>query len=204
MKYGYARCSTNESKQDIKRQIRDLKKIGVDEKNIYFEYESGLKVDREQLNRLLKVVQEGDTIASTEVSRLSRSTKQLCELIEFANEKKIKLIIGNMIIDCSNDNLDPMTKAMLEMMSVFAELERNMIVSRIKSGLDNARSKGKKIGRPELSIENLPVKFIKHYPKYKNKELNITEYADLINCSRPTVYKYIKMYESIIDNKVIK
>lgn len=60
--YGYCRCSTNESKQDINRQIRELKQIGVDEKNIYWEYESGTKTDRIQLNRLLDVVQPQDTI----------------------------------------------------------------------------------------------------------------------------------------------
>lgn len=78
MEYGYARCSTNESKQDIDRQKRDLKNIGIDEKNIYFEYESGTKTDRIQLNRLLDIIKDGDTIATTEVSRLTRSTKQLC------------------------------------------------------------------------------------------------------------------------------
>ena len=53
MEYGYARCSTNETKQDIDRQKRELKKMGVDEKYIFFEYEPGAKTDRVQLGRLL-------------------------------------------------------------------------------------------------------------------------------------------------------
>ena len=81
MEYGYARCSTNETKQDIDRQKRELKKMGVEEKNIYFEYESGAKTDRVQLGRLLGAVRDGDTVVTTEVSRLTRSTKQLCEII---------------------------------------------------------------------------------------------------------------------------
>jgi DNA invertase Pin-like site-specific DNA recombinase len=62
MKYGYARCSTNVDKQDINRQKRELKLMGVIETNLYFEYESGTKVDRVQLNRLLDVIKDGDEI----------------------------------------------------------------------------------------------------------------------------------------------
>lgn len=54
--YGYARCSTNEDKQDIDRQKRELKSAGVPEENIYLEYGSGIKTDRVQLNRLLDTV----------------------------------------------------------------------------------------------------------------------------------------------------
>ena len=75
MNYGYARCSTNELKQDIDRQKRELIKQGVAEENIYFEYESGTKSDRVEFNRLLETIDEGDTIIATEVSRITRSTK---------------------------------------------------------------------------------------------------------------------------------
>ena len=81
MNYGYCRCSTNDRQQDITRQIRELKNQGVDEENIYFEYASGVKEDRIQLKKLLANVKNGDTIIATEVSRITRSTKQLCEII---------------------------------------------------------------------------------------------------------------------------
>lgn len=106
--YGYCRCSTNKSKQDINRLIRELKSIDVDEKNIYWEYESGSKTDRIQLNRLLDVIQEGNTIATIDVSRITRSTKKLCKIIEIAKNKHLRLIIGTFIADCSKE-LDPMT-----------------------------------------------------------------------------------------------
>ena len=82
MIYGYCRCSTNESRQDIDRQKRELRQMGVADKDIFFEYENGSKADRIQLQRLLAVIQSGDTLFTTEVSRLTRSTKQLCEIIE--------------------------------------------------------------------------------------------------------------------------
>ena len=74
MIYGYARCSTNEERQDIDRQKRELFSLGVtDDKYIYWEYESGTKDDRAELQKLLDIISEGDTIATTEVSRLTRS-----------------------------------------------------------------------------------------------------------------------------------
>ena len=109
MNYGYSRCSTNEKQQDITRQIRELKNQGVDEENIYFEYASGIKEDRIQLKKLLEIVKNGDTIVATEVSRITRSTKQLCEIIEFAKNKHIKLVLGSFVVDCSKE-LDPMTE----------------------------------------------------------------------------------------------
>ena len=89
MIYGYARCSTNEKKQDIDRQKRDLKKLGVDPQNIFWEYQSGMKNDRVQLDRLMNTAHEGDTIIVLEVSRLTRSTQKLCSIIDEIKEKKL-------------------------------------------------------------------------------------------------------------------
>ena len=196
MKYGYARCSTNETKQDITRQIKELKQYGVQEGNIYLEYESGTKANRIELNRLLDTVREGDTIVTTEVSRITRSTKQLCDLIEVVKSKHIRLIIGNsMTVDCTQGDIDPMTKAFLQMAGVFAELERNMIVTRIKSGMDNAKAKGKHIGRHEITKNDIPPMFMRYYQEYKADKYNITELAKLCGMSRTTVYKYIRIIE---------
>ena len=69
----------------------------------------GTKLDRIQFNRLLDVIQDGDVIIATEVSRITRSTKALCQIIELAKDKHIKLILGSFIVDCSRE-LDPMTE----------------------------------------------------------------------------------------------
>lgn len=197
MLYGYARCSTDEIKQDITRQTKELNQYGVESKNIYFEYESGTKTNRAELNKLLATVKVGDTIVSTEVSRITRSTKQLCDIIEFVKANHIKLIIGNsMTIDCTNGEIDPMTKAFIQIAGVFAELERDMTVSRIKSGMQNAKAKGKHIGRKKVNKDDIPSMFMRYYQQYKNKEISITELAKLCDMSRTTVYKYIKIIEN--------
>lgn len=197
MLYGYARCSTNELKQDITRQTKELKQFGINPENIYFEYESGTKTNRVELNKLLSTVKQGDTIVTTEVSRITRSTKQLCDLIDFVKANHIKLVIGNsMIVDCTTGDIDPMTKAFIQIAGVFAELERNMTVSRIVSGMQNAKNKGKHIGRREVTKDDIPPIFMRYYNQYKSKDLNVSELAKLCDMSRTTVYKYIKLIEN--------
>jgi DNA invertase Pin-like site-specific DNA recombinase len=191
-KYGYARCSTNETKQDIGRQIKDLQSMGVERNNIFLEYESGTKQHRVELERLLSVVKPGDCIMATEVSRITRSTKQLCEIIETAKLKHLMLVFGTFTIDCTKE-LDAMTEGMLKMMGVFAEIERNMISQRVKSGIANARSKGKRVGRPQLKLSDVPAKIIKTYELYQNGSISKIDYARMCGISRPTLDKYLRI-----------
>lgn len=192
MIYGYARCSTNEDKQDINRQIRELKAAGAEE--VIFEYEHGDSVVKQNLQMLLETVREGDTVITLEVSRLSRSTKQLCEIIEVIRSKHLRLmIVGSITIDCRNGELDAMSAAFLQMAGVFSELELQMIRARVKSGMANAKARGAKVGRPKLTKEDIPALFYKHYPAYAAGKMNITELARVCDLSRPTVYKYIKI-----------
>jgi hypothetical protein len=114
MIYGYARCSTVETRHDINRQLRELKASGATDGTIYLEYQSGTKSDRVELNKVLSLLKPGDTLLATEVSRITRSTKQLREIIEMAKIKQVKLILGNFIVDCTS-SLDPMTEGMLKM-----------------------------------------------------------------------------------------
>ena len=192
MIYGYARCSTNESKQDINRQIKELKAAGADE--VIFEYEHGDARTKKELNMLLQLAQEGDTIITLEVSRLSRSTQQLCELIDIIREKRLRLVImGSITIDCREGKADPMSEAFLQMAGVFSQLELAMIRARVKSGMENAKAKGKKIGRRPTTKEDIPSSFLKHYAIFMEGKMNVSELARVCGLSRPTVYKYMKM-----------
>ncbi len=127
---------------------------------------------------------------------LSRSTKQLCDIIDTIQKQKLKLeILGSITIDCRSGELDPMTKAFLQMSGIFAELELSMIRARVKSGMANAKAKGAKIGRPQLTVDNIPPVFFRHYPLYKNKSINLSELSRLCCLSRNTVYKYLSLLE---------
>ena len=194
MIFGYARCSTNESKQDINRQIKELKAAGADK--VIFEYEHGDAKTKKELTMLLQLAQAGDTIITLEVSRLSRSTQQLCELIDIIREKRLRLVIvGSITIDCREGKADPMSEAFLQMAGVFSQLELAMIRARVKSGMENAKAKGKRIGRRPTTKEDIPSSFLKHYAIFMEGKMNVSELARVCELSRPTVYKYLRIIE---------
>lgn len=192
--HGYARCSTNEEKQDINRQIRELKRAGAD--RVWLEYEHGDSPSKEQQEMMFQTAQPGDTILTLEVPRLCRSTKQLCEIIDTVRDKHLRLvIIGSITMDCRTGHPDPMTEAFLQIAGVFSQLELSMIRARVRSGMENAKAKGKQIGRPSISEASIPDSFYRYYNKYQTGEINLSELARLSRLSRPTTYRYISLLE---------
>ena len=193
MVYGYARCSLAEEKgQDLNRQVRELKAAGAEE--IITEREHGDASLKQNLELLLDAAQAGDTLICTEVSRLSRSTQQLCGIISTIREKRMRLVIvGSITVDCRNGQIDPMSQAFIQMSAVFAELELSIIRARVRSGMANAKEKGRRIGRPQTTKEDIPAVFYRHYPAYSAGKLNISELARVCGLSRPTVYKYLRL-----------
>ena len=195
MDYGYSRCSTNETRQDINRQVRELKAAGAED--IYLEYEHGDSKVKPQQEAMFAAAAPGDTSIVLEVPRLARSTQQLCEIIDLIREKHLRLVIvGSITLDCRNGHADPMSEAFLQMAGVFSQLELAMIRERVRSGMANARAKGRQIGRPQVSREDIPTTFLRHYPAYKSKQLNVSELARVCDLSRTTVYKYISLLEA--------
>ena len=169
--------------------MRELKQAGAE--RIFLEYEHGDAAVKEQLSLLLEQAQAGDTIITLEVS------KQLCEIIEAISKKHLCLVIVSSItMDCRSGHADPMTEAFLQMAGVFSQLELAMIRARVRSGMANARAKGKQIVRPHLTADDIPASFLRHYPAYKGRQLNISEFARVCNLSRTTVYKYIDLLEN--------
>lgn len=192
MDHGYSRCSANETKQDINRQVRELKSAGAD--NIFSEYEHGDSKVKRQQEAMFAQAQAGDTILTLEVPRLARSTQQLCEIIERVREKRLRLVIvGSITLDCREGRADPMSEAFLQMAGVFSQLELAMIRTRVRSGMANAKAKGKQIGRPQITADSIPAIFLRHYPAFKNGQLNISELARVCDLSRTTVYKYLNI-----------
>ena len=151
--------------QDLQRQVRDVKAAGAEE--IITEREHGNSRVKQNLNLLLESVEEGSTLICTEVSRLSRSTQQLCGIVDIIKQKRMRLvIIGSIPIDCRQGEIDPMSQAFIQMSAVFAELELSIIRARVKSGMANAHEKGRRIGRRPTTKEDIPPLFYKHYPAY--------------------------------------
>ena len=142
---------------------------------------------------MLDTASPGDTIITLEVSRLARSTKQLCEIIDVVRDKQLRLVIvGSITMDCRDGSPDPMTEAFLQIAGVFSQLELSMIRARVKSGMANAKAKGKRIGRPPVSVDNVPSTFLRYYPQYQAGSITLTELSRLAQVSRPTAYRYIR------------
>lgn len=192
--HGYCRCSTNESHQDINRQVRELKAKGATV--IWTEYEHGDAAVKAQQQLMFESAKPGDTIIVLEVSRLARSTKQLCDIVDLVQEKKLRLeIVGSITLDCRNGELDPMSAAFIQISGVFAQLELSLIRARVRSGMANAKAKGVKLGRPPISQDGVPEKFLRYYAGYVQGKYNISELARLTGYARTTVYRYIKAME---------
>lgn len=182
MIYGYARCSTSEKEQDIDRQKRELKELGATAETIYFEYESGTKADRPEFNKLLNIVQQGDTIVTTEVSRLTRSTKQLCDIIQLISDKGLKLVIkGSVTIDCANGEIDPMTKFMdLIRRQRYDEAEKEMKRKRREVGQAKKRIAEldrifKRIYEDDINGTISHERFLKLSAEYEAEQRELTE-----------------------------
>lgn len=124
--------------------------------------------------------------------------KQLCNLIEVIQKNHLRLIVKNSItIDCrKEDDIDPMSKAFIQMSGVFNELEKDMIRARVKSRVANAKSNGKQIGRRYLTIDDVPQKVKNKYPLWVEGFITKVDFAKMCDISRPTLDRYLKLIES--------
>lgn len=88
-----------------------------------------------------------------------------------------------------------MSEAFLQMAGVFSQLEHALICARVRSGVENARAKGRKIGRPQITKGSIPTVFHRHYPVYKSGNINVSGLVRVCDLSRTTVYKNIELLE---------
>lgn len=182
MKFGYARVSTKE--QNLDRQIDVLKKYGVHSANLYLEKESGKK-KRPKLEALLEVVEPGDEIIVAELTRISRSTKELIVLSEELALKQVELV-------SLKENIDTSTatgKMLFGMLAVLSQFERDLIVERTQDGLRAARSRGKFGGRPTTDPERIKRAMMLYDATPK---MSIRDICTMTGISKATLYKYLE------------
>jgi len=179
MVYGYARVSTSD--QNLDRQKDALQKYGID--IMYCEKMSGTKKSRPELDRMLAEIQNGDTIVVESLSRLGRSVKNLSELMEYFNERDIRLVSLKETIDTKSST----GRLLFTILSSLAQFERDVIVERTKEGLNAARARGRVGGRPKAN-QDLVNKAI---ALYNTKQYSIKEITDLTGISKSTLYRAI-------------
>ena len=140
---GYARVSTAD--QNLDKQIDALKAAGVSKKNIYEEKITGTKQDREKLNAMIDGLEHGDTVIIVELNRLSRSTKDLFEIVSQIEDRgaNIKSLKESWL-----DTTTPQGKLMFTIFAGLSQFERDLISQRTKEGLQAAKARGRLGGRP--------------------------------------------------------
>lgn len=184
MVVGYARVSTEQ--QNLDRQIDMLVEFGVDKRNIYKEKITGTKSNREQLNKMIDELQEGDVVIISDLTRVSRSTKDLLKIVDNIKSKGASIkSIKDTWLDTTNDN--PYNSFLLTVMSGLSQLERDLISTRTKEGLASARARGREGGRPNKRNEKADVVEMLYKEGYK-----INDIAKKTELSRATIYRILK------------
>lgn len=178
--FGYARVSTEA--QNLDRQLDALKHYGVD--SIYNEKMTGTKKDRPELMKMLDRITEGDTIVIESLSRLGRSTKDLIELVELFERKKVHLVSLKESIDTST----PTGKLLFTLMSALAQFERDTIAERTKEGLRSARARGRMGGRPRID----EAKIKQAVKLYNTQQYSVKEIEELTGVKKATLYRNLQ------------
>lgn len=189
MKIGYVRVSTKE--QNTARQEELMKALGVDK--VYIDRMSGKDMERPSLREMMNFVREGDSVIVESISRFARNTKDLLELTEELNNKRVQFISQKENIDTDT----PTGKFMLTVFGAVAELEREYIKQRQKEGIEIAKEQGKYKGRQPKQLGT----FIEIYEQWKAENITATFASKQLNISRSTFYRRVTDYEG--NNKPI-
>ena len=181
MKIGYARVSTQD--QNLDRQLDNLRAAGCE--RIFNEKMTGTKSDRPELKTMLLTLRSGDVLVIDSFSRLSRSTKDLLDLVDKLTDMGVHLV-------SLKENLDTTTatgKMMLTMLSALSQFERDLIAERTIDGLKAARSRGRCGGRPTVGSEKDKKQALAmyHANAMSNKEI-----ADRFGISPSTLARWIR------------
>ena len=177
MKYGYSRVYSNSQSYDL--PVENLIKYGVAEDCIRAEKVSGKSLEgRTELNTLMSFLRSGDTLVCTKLDRLGRSVRDIENIVNELEKKNISLVFTDQNIDTSN----PTGKCFLQMMSVFAEFERNMIATRRNEGIEKAKANGVQMGRKQSIDRNQVMQL-------KQQGFTPTQIAKKMNINRTTVYR---------------
>ncbi|MDQ0220507.1 AlpA family phage regulatory protein [Peribacillus cavernae] len=182
-KLGYARASTG--KQTLDKQISFLTESGC--YKIFTDIQNN--TEKEGLKAMLEYAREGDIVIVYKLDRLAKSIQDLHRITNELKEREIDLISLTQNIDTSAER----GGMVFHMIEVCAEFERELIVERIKAGIENAREKGVKLGRKEA---NRLLKE-KAYELYRSGEYTMKEITQATGLARATIYRYIEQKKSI-------
>ena len=189
MVYGYVRVSAKDQNED--RQIIAMREVGVSEKNIYMDKQSGKDFKRKQYKRLVRKMKKDDLLYIKSIDRLGRNYEEIIEQWRnLTKEKRIDIIVLDMPLLDTRRGKDLMgtflSDIVLQVLSFVAENERSNIRQRQAEGIAAAKARGVKFGRPP---KPLPENFHAVYQRWKNGKITGTRAAE--ECNMPiTTFRY--------------
>lgn len=178
MNYGYARVST--IAQNLDRQLDELTKLGIDEKHIYTDKESGKDFDRKNYKKLIRKLKQGDALFIKSIDRLGRNYNMVLDEWRFlTKEKGIDIVVIDMpLLDTRIEGKNLVGKfiadVVLQVLSFVAENERETMRQRQAEGIKMAKLRGVRFGRPSVCTPNNFFEIVKLYAK---KELQAAKLA---------------------------
>jgi len=193
-KYMYIRVSSIDQNED--RQIIAANEMKVTQDCIFIDKQSGKNTKRPELQRLLSVVEKGDSITVEAISRFARNTRDLLSLIDELQEKGVEFISLKENIDTTT----PTGKFMLTILGAVAELEREYILQRQAEGIAAAKMRGVKFGRER---KDLPDNFGELVKKWERKTLGLPDLLKICGISQRTFYRRLKEHYIMGQNKKI-
>lgn len=142
----------------------------------------------------VKSVPLGSAINIKDVSSLGKDVKEIRDTLRCLYSKKVKLHLNDLVFNLEEGLAVYIT--VLELLSYIIERQS----TNVKAGIDTARKNGKQIGRKKISLEDLPEVFINSYDSYKQGNITKVDFSKMCSCSRPTLDRWIKCYESVNEN----
>jgi DNA invertase Pin-like site-specific DNA recombinase len=183
MHIGYKRVSTTD--QSTGRQL-----VGIELERVYEEKASGATKDRPELKRCLEVLREGDTLHVHAVDRLSRSMRDLLDIVDIVLKAKANLIIYSPRLEFRSEQEDYLQTFQLKLFGIVGELERAMCRQRQTEGIAHARANGTKTGKP-FGKQPLDMTRRDEAIELSKGGNNISQIAKAMNLSRASIYKLL-------------
>lgn len=181
MTYGYARVSTGDQTTDLQQDA--LEKAGCN--RIFIDVASGAKAHRPELDHMLDLLREGDTVVVWKLDRLGRSMQNLVELINDFDTRGVQFRSLTESIDTST----PGGTLIFNIFGSLAQLERDLIRERTRAGLEAARARGRTGGRPS-SLDEKQAKEVRRL--YESRSVTVDQIASMMRVSRTTIYRCLQ------------
>jgi DNA invertase Pin-like site-specific DNA recombinase len=200
--FGYIRVSSKD--QNIDRQLNEMLELGINERDIFIDKESGKSFNRPQYTTLKQCLREGDLLYIKSIDRFGRNSKEIKKEWEIiTSEIKADIRVMDMPLLDTTHHKDILgtfvSDLVLQVLSFVAEKEREDINKRQREGIELAKAKGKHLGRPKMNLDSLDEKqkvILKtKYESWKRNEITAVDFMNQMGLKKNTFYKIIKEYE---------